>query len=315
MSTFRRVVRTRALVALVAALVLPASACGSSDDDGFRATATVAADHPVALVAEPDGSVLYAERLSGDVRRLGADDTPDPDPVAHVDTVGSESDQRGLVGLARASGGELYATWVRADDRRLVVGRIDGDEPVVIWEGPASSDLANGGTLLVAPDGRLVVGIGDLQQDRALADDPTVANRKVLSLDPAGPPSQTPEVLSTGWNNPFALAYDDEGVLWVADNSPGDQPERIGRGDAPAEEATDLPTDEGEAAPSALVALGGGHLGRCGFLTGRLDAVDVRDGTPRLEGLVVAEPCRTGAALRSDGRIVTAADDQLIVFG
>ena len=50
-------------------------------------------------------------------------------------------------------------------------------------------------------------------------------------LDPTGDPTQSPKVLSQGWNNPFA--YDISGLdhLWVADNSPGTQPERIGRGD------------------------------------------------------------------------------------
>ena len=293
-----------------------AAACGSAGGGPLEASATVAADHPVALVAEPDGSVLYAERLTGEVRRFRADAGLDPEPVARVDTVGSESDQRGLVGLARTEGGALYATWVRPTDGRLVVGRVDGSAPVVVWEGPVSSDLANGGSLAVAPEGRLVIGIGDLQQDRALADDPDVPNRKVLSLDPAGPPSQSPVALSTGWNNPFALTFDDQDVLWVADNSPGDQPERIGRGDRPADAATDLDTaSDGEAAPSALVAMGGGHLGRCGYLTGRLDAVDVRGDEPRLEGLVLAEPCRTGAALLPDGRVVTATDDSLVLFG
>ena len=304
----------------VAAIGLLLAAGCTGDDGGEGAarrtqTATVAASNPVALLAEPDGSLLYAERLTGDVRRVDADGSLDGLPVAHVDVVGAESDQRGLLGLTRASGGGLYAAWVRASDSRLVVGRIDAPTPEIVWEGPISSDLANGGHLATAPDGRLVIGIGDLQQDRELANDSGVPNRKMLSLDPAGAASQTAEILSTGWNNPFAFTYDDAGVLWVADNTPGDQPERIGRGDRPAAEATDLDTEtDGEAAAAALVALGSGRLGRCGFLSGRVDVVDVSDDQPRITDTGLAEPCRTGAAVLSDGRIVTATLDSLVVF-
>ena len=310
-----------ALLGTLTALVLVVVAGCTGDDDGAAGagrrtqTATVAARNPVALLAEADGSLLYAERLTGDVHRLDADGSLVGPPVAHVDVVGAETDQRGLLGLTRASGGGLYAAWVRASDSRLVVGRIDAPAPELVWEGPISFDLANGGHLATAPDGRLVIGIGDLQQDRELANDRNVPNRKMLSLDPSGSADQTPDILSTGWNNPFAFTYDDSGVLWVADNTPGDQPERIGRGDRPAGEATDLDTEaDGEAAPSALVALGGGRLGRCGFLAGRVDVVDVSGEAPRITDTGLAEPCRTGAAVLSDGRIVTATLDSLVVF-
>ncbi len=298
------------MLVAVAVAVVVAGACSSGS--GSAPQVSVPADHPVALLAEADGTLLYAERLTGAVRRVGTDDVLDPEPVATVATSGSVSDQRGLLGLARRDDGSLYAAWTRAADGRLVVGRLGGPEPTIVWEGPPSADLANGGHLAFGPDGRLVIGIGDLLEDRALADDPTVPNRKMLSLDPDGPPAQVPVVLSTGWNNPFAFAFTDDGVLWVADNSPGDQPERIGRGDRPASEASALPTaEQGEAAPSALVALGADRLGRCGFLTGRVDEVVIEGDRASLSGREVAAPCATGAALLVDGRLALALDDAI----
>ncbi len=296
-------------VMIVAALV--GGACASGSDSAPQVS--VPADHPVALLAEADGSLLYAERLTGAVRRVGADGVLDPEPVATVATAGSVSDQRGLLGLARRDDGVLYAAWTRVDDGRLVVGRLGGPEPTVVWEGPPSADLANGGHVAFGPDGRLVIGIGDLLEDRALADDPTVPNRKMLSLDPDGAASQVPVVLSTGWNNPFAFVFTSEGVLWVADNSPGDQPERVGRGDRPAAEASALPTaEEGEAAPSALVVLGTDRLGRCGFLTGQVDEIVIEGDRAGLSGRQVAEPCATGAARLVDGRLALALDDAVV---
>ena len=309
-----RVRRLAGLAVLIASTALvPACAAGQVDGPTTLHVAS-GTGQAVALLAEPDGSVLFAERLTGDVRRLLADGSVAPGVVAHVDVVGTRSDQRGLLGLTRGADGSLYAAWVRPVDRRLVVGRLDGPTPTLVWRGPVTSDLANGGHLAAAPDGRLVIGVGDLQQDRALAADPTVPNRKLLALEPDGAPDQRPEVLSSGWNNPFAFTFTPGGRLWVADNTPGDEPERIGRGDRPASEATDLPTAAlGEAAPSALVALGDGLLGRCGYLSGRLDEVAVSGDAAHLTGRVLGAPCATGAARRPDGRLVLAAADELVV--
>src|SRR5665648_375351 len=103
------------------------------------------------------------------------------------------------------------------------------DSRRIVWCGPPSATLANGGHLAFAPDGRLLIGIGDLQHPRRAqrADTP---NGKLLSLRPDGPPTQRPAVVSSGWNNPFAFTFTPSGTLWVADNSPGTRPERLAPG-------------------------------------------------------------------------------------
>ena len=325
----RRRLRVTAGLTLALIVVLgPAlAACGSDPTPGGSAapgTTTpplvgtrplvAEAAFPVALLGEPDGSLLFAERLTGHVRRVAPGGTLDPEPVAAVGVVGAETDQRGLLGLARDHRGRLFAAWTRSSDGRLVVGQVDVDPPRLVWEGPLSADLADGGHLAVQADGTLVIGIGDLLQPRDLADDPSVPNRKVLALDPEGPPDQAPRILSTGWNNPFALAVGADGTVWVGDNTGAEGPERIGRGDRPPSEATAMGgPGQGEVVPSALVVLDGNRLAMCTYLGRDLREVDVSGGRARLTGRTLAAPCATGAARLADGRVALALPDRILV--
>ncbi len=262
-----------------------------------------------ALWAESDGSLLVGDRLTGRIDRI------DPDgaitPVTQVDVVASADDQRGLLGVARLADGRLFASWTRPGDRRLVVGELDGEpERRLVWEGPVSADAANGGRLL-AVGGELVVGIGDLLADRGLGDDPEVPNRKILALDPDGTPDQRPRVLSAGWNNPFAIAVADDGVVWVADNTGGDGPERLGRADRPATEATALDgPGEGERAASGLVVRDG-RFAVCGYLDRQVEEVRIDGGA--VASVELARPCRTGVVRLVDGRLAMGADDGVAI--
>ncbi|MEJ7585262.1 MAG: PQQ-dependent sugar dehydrogenase, partial [Acidimicrobiales bacterium] len=232
-----------------------------------------------------------------------------PEPVARVDVV-SEPGQRGLLGVAVDAQDNTYAAWTRADDGRLVVGQVAPGTMRLLWLGPPSTDLANGGHLVVGPDGRLVVGIGDLQ-DRARLDDPDAPNGKILSLDPAGRPDQRPRSLSSGWNNPFAFTFLPDGSLWVADNAPGEAPERIGRGDGDGRPRLPLPAKR---APSVLVALGPGRLGLCGFLDGVLREVLVDRDQAEDPGPPVVGSCSVSAARLADGRLALAGEESITSF-
>jgi glucose/arabinose dehydrogenase len=262
---------------------------------------------PAALAALGDRGFLVGERRTGRVRLVTGTGDLDPEPVARVAVISGEDDQRGLLGLA-VDGDRVYASWTRAGDGRLVVGEVTGGGERILWAGPPSSELANGGHLAVVPDGRLVVGIGDLENP-ALVDDSDAPNGKLLTLDPAGPPSQRPRLLSGGWNNPFAFVVAADGAIWVADNAPGDEPERIGRGEGQARGAEPAPLP-GRRAPAALVELAPGRLGLCGYLDGELTVVDVRDGRPRL-GDRLATGCRTGAAMLADGRLAISDGERV----
>ena len=260
---------------------------------------------PAAMLPEADGTLLVGDRLTGRILRLDPVGTAAPEQIDELDVSARTDDQRGLLGLARIADGRLFASWTRPGDGRLVVGEIGRAEPRVVWEGPVSADAANGGRLVVA-DGSLVVGVGDLLGDRDLADDTSLPNRKVLALDPDGVSSQRPRILSSGWNNPFALAVDADGVVWVADNTGGDGPERLGRADRPAGEARPLGgPGPGERAPSGLVALGG-RFGVCGYLSGQVDELGPDAGGDGASALT--RPCRTGVVRLVDGRLAMGTD-------
>jgi hypothetical protein len=285
-------------------------------DDGVDGSAVVeAAAFPVAIVEVTDGAFVYAERQTGAIRLVRGDGQLEPRPVASVPV--TADGQRGLLGLARTGTGDearLFAAWTRPDDGRLVVGQVFPGEPRLIWEGPVSVERGNGGHLDVSPLGELVIGIGDAGA-ADLIEDPDEPNGKMLALDPDGEVDQTPEVLSSGWRNPFAFAHDDDGRLWVADNAPPGQAERIGVGDK--EDGPLLELDE-NLAPSALIVLDDGDLGVCGFLDGQMRQVAVdrgggpgTDPTAELTEDVVVEPCTVAAAQLSDGSTLFATTTEI----
>lgn len=265
----------------------------------------VQAVDPVAPVAMPGGGFLYGERTTGRVVAVDADGNASE--FAQVPD-GLETDgQRGLLGMAvRVEGDspELYGSWT-SDDGALVVGRLAPGPAEVIWQGPLSTDVANGGTL--AFRGReLIIGIGELQAPE-LVDDPTTPNGKILALDPDGPADQEPAVVAGGFHNPFAIAVVG-GDIWVADNAPGSAPERLVRV-APDGSIETLEL-EGRRAPSGLAADAEGDLLLCGFVSGVVERIPVPEtGVRGPAGKIDDLPCATGVAVLADGSIVTTSSD------
>jgi hypothetical protein len=214
--------------------------------------------------------------------------------------------QRGLVGLAVDRRDRTFAAYTRAGDGRLVVAQVAPGAARIVWRGPPSTTLADGGHLAFAADGRLLIGIGDLQNPPATANAAT-ANGKLLALDPDGPPDQQPRVLSHGWNNPYAFAVTEGGDVLVADNAPGRQPERIAQGLAAGgspRAVTDIPE---HIAPSGLAVTGADEIAVCGVRSGRLDRFrHGRNGRWRLVAAIA--PCRYGVARLTDGRLAVSGD-------
>ena len=242
-----------------------------------------------ALVAFEDG-LLYGERKTGRILDL------DGKLVARVDV--SSDRQRGLLGLAVDDDGTVFASWTRGD-RRLVVAAVAPGRQRFVWLGPRSSDLATGGHIAFDPDdGSLVIGIGDLQ-DPGSVSDPKAPNGKLLRLDPDGPPDQEWTTISYGWNNPYAFDFSDDGALWLADNAPGTQEERLLRADPVGTRAV-LPA---RTAPSGLAVVGEDTLVVCGYATMLLLRYRVgANGAPRPDG-TLARDCRLGVVTLADGRV------------
>jgi len=275
------------------ALVVAVAGCGASAAPAQRVLVRRARD-PVALTPLADGGFLYAERTTGRVRRVTATGRLVARPLARVAV--STTGQRGLLGLTTVHG-DVFAAW-SAPSGRLLVARLTPSRRLV-WTGPQTNTLANGGHLATLPDGHIVIGIGDLQGRR----DPNAGS--LLALDPNGPQTQTPRVLSRGWNNPFAFAADRSGAIWVADNSPGRTPERLGRGDREGAPRIALTR---KTAPSGL-ALSDREIFICGFVSGRLDryAVDGDGTSAKPDGDPLATNCATGVARLRGGALVYAA--------
>lgn len=262
---------------------------------------------PSAMAAMPDGGFVYAERLTGDVRLVTPDGRLVSEPLVRLD-VGVTGEQRGLLGLAADADGRVFASWTDVDER-LVVGEVTGGSVRIVWLGPPSADRANGGRIAFAPDGSIVIGIGDLL-DPAAAADPRSPNGKLLRLDPDGVAEQAPEVISSGWNNPFAFTFTPAGALWVADNAPVEEPERFARGDilgAPAH-VSRLPP---HGVPTGLAALGEHRFLLCTYLTRQLRIVTVDDlGLAEL-GAPLAADCSLGVAILADGSVLYANETQI----
>ncbi len=218
------------------------------------------ANEPVAFAIDPQQRVLYAERTTGAIRRINTDGHLEREPLARIPV--STDGQRGLLGLAINGQGRVFiASTEPSGDRNLVVRELQRDEASdgasawrVVWTGPKTETLANGGHLAFAHDGSLLIGVGELAA-KHLRGVPSLATTtspgRIVRLDPNGAAGQRPTVVSAGWHNPYAFAVFDNGALWVADNAPGGTRERIARGDTPLpSEVTEL---ERELIPTALV--------------------------------------------------------------
>ncbi|MFN8131336.1 MAG: PQQ-dependent sugar dehydrogenase [Solirubrobacteraceae bacterium] len=305
---------TPGAAAALAALAAVGAGCGAAGSGPASApvppSAGLAAVPDVAAMAPlPGGGLRVGERRSGRIRDLRAGARPGP-AVARVAV--SAAGQRGLLGLAVDRRGRTFAAWTAPDaGRRLLVGQVSPGPVQLVWRGPRSATLANGGHLALTADGRLVLGVGDLQ-DRARVPDPAAPNGKLLSLDPDAGPGQRPGTLSSGWNNPFAFAVLPGGAIWVADNSAGRAPERLARGDRGAVPARTAALPAGTA-PSGTAAISAGAIAVCGVRSGLLLRYRVGPGgqAAPAPGPPLARDCRLGVARLAGGRLAYSTGTEI----
>lgn len=307
--TGRIVAVTARIVAVTAAVgvIVAAIATGLLEDTRTGTVLVPRAAFPSAMVALPDGGLLFAERATGRVRLVSPNGSIRDRELARV--VVRADGQRGLLGLARTSGGDVFAAWVDPDGS-LLIGRVAPGPVRVLWRGPATRARSNGGRIAFTPDGRLLVGVGDLLE-RELVTDPAAPNGKLLLLDPDGKESQKPEVHSSGWNNPFAFAVDEDGTAWVADNAPGSEPERLARVSSTGV-VTVIAELPARSAPSGLARVPGGVI-VCGFRSRELLGYSLR-GTALGEPVTLAEDCALEVERLVDGRVAYANEREIRVL-
>jgi hypothetical protein len=284
------------------AACLTACGSGSASSAGSTTPPPTARFLIAAMAPLPGGGFLWGDRVTGEIRRVDAAGRPAGGVVARV-TVAT-AHLHGLLGLARAPGGRVFAAWTdRAD--RLTVGRVAPGPTRVIWRAPAFSRFDVGGHLAVTPRGRLLLGVGAgvLPAPGGSQTHPT---GELLLLRPDQGPGQAPVVLSTGWNNPFAFAYTPDGRLWVADNVPGTRGERLARGDLAGRPTHVTPLAPGTA-PSGLAAVSRSRLVLCGFQSHLLQGFRIEAGQRAVAaGAPIARNCWIGVIRLSGGRLAYA---------
>lgn len=222
----------RALRAAITLGIATALAAGAPAPAGAAASRVVVEDtvavgltSPWGLAFLPDGSALVSERDTGFVKRVPAGGGR-PTIVGRAVGVVPEG-EGGLLGLAVPPGPDpryvlAYLTG-RRDNRVVRIGW-DGQRlgrQVPLLTGIPKNTYHDGGRLLVAPDGTLVVATGDAG-DPALAQDRRSLAGKILrvTLDgrPApGNPFRGSPVYSLGHRNVQGLAFDSGGRLWATE--------------------------------------------------------------------------------------------------
>ena len=291
---------TRRLLA-VAALVVTIVACSNEADPELLVDLTGRPPGEIVALRADGEAIEWIERTAGRILRRDADGSTAEVAAAAVSV---EGEQRGLLGHVVLDG-RRFAAWTEPDSLRLVVGELRDDGSVrPVWEGTTTERRAVGGHL-EAFDGQLLLGLGELTgwaRDHG--------SGALVTLDPDGPVEQEPEVVSDGWNNPFAFVVDDDGTILVADNPPAGGSERLAAIDGGDSTVTDLPAPE--RAPSAIALLDDGRIVVCGFLDSELRAYE-RD----VEGFVrVGTPgeCLTGVTVTDSGRTIVATAEGIVAL-
>jgi mono/diheme cytochrome c family protein len=168
----------------------------------------------------------------------------DPPALDLTGRVSTQHDQ-GFLGLAISpDANHLYGYFTdeRGDSNlvawRLTDGRPDpGSERRLLWVSQAGRPAHHkGGALLFGPDGLLYLALGDGGRMADRYDDAQRLDSllgKILRIEPtpeapepylvppdnpfAHRPRARPEVFAYGLRNPFRIAFDDAGALWIAD--------------------------------------------------------------------------------------------------
>jgi glucose/arabinose dehydrogenase len=202
-------------------------------------------DSPIDTTVLADGTVLVAER-DGVVRvLLEANGARPPAGTAGrilVDVTGrtTTDGERGVLAIAvEPDGRELFVSMTDRDGDTLVEayplsgGRITG-APRAIYALPQPRANHNGGAILFAPDGMLLVGLGDgggAGDPEGAGQDLSTPLGSLLRLDVSGTTTvapadnpflgrtdAAPEIAAYGLRNPWRMSIDaPRSELWIAD--------------------------------------------------------------------------------------------------
>ena len=236
----------RLLAALAVPLALGVAACGSDDPDATVTPSPTASptdettpveivgteagtfDQPIMLLARPGDDALWLAERAGTIRRVTAADdgalTAVGDPVLDLGALTVAEGERGLLGMAFDEDGDvLFVSHTDTDGNSDVASyAIDGEtvDPStrdVLFEIDQPYANHNGGHIVLGPDGRLWLGLGDGgsaddPENRAQDDGTLLGKLVAIDLD-SGEAVQ----VAKGLRNPWRFDFDDDGGIWIAD--------------------------------------------------------------------------------------------------
>lgn len=189
---------------------------------------------PWGLAWLPGGDLLITER-PGRVRRLRADGTLEPAPIATVPAL--RDAEAGLLGLAVAPdfvSSRAFFLYLTTDTGGRTRNRVerwvlpdDGSparlERIIIDDIPATS-VHDGGRLRFGPDGHLYVTTGDARDPERARDLSSIAGKVLRVTMEGAAPGDNPQpgnpVYVAGMRNPQGLDWLADGTLVVTDHGP-----------------------------------------------------------------------------------------------
>jgi hypothetical protein len=297
-----------ALSLAVAGLITAAPAAG--------AKLLTKADFAAAMAPLPHGALVYGELASGKIWKVSKAGHRAKHPLTRIRHINSQG-LRGLLGLAVDKRGRIFADWT-GTDAMIHVAKVWPGRRRAVWSPGRDGQEANGGRLAFAADGRLIVTVGDRDHSVTVGPDGPLGpafpgfSGGIYSLDPNAPPSQTPQLLASGFFNPFGLAVTPSGAIWATDNAITPDTDLITRvHDGSAEPFAYI----AHTAPSGLAAIDDNTFAVCGFVSARLDRYIVAaDGTAQLSGPPIAPSCAIGVIRLSDGRLAYATESAIFTI-
>lgn len=190
---------------------------------------------PTNMAFLPDGTLLFTEKETGNVRVVAPDGALIDRPFITLPVIGDA--ERGLLGIAVHPDFErdpwiyLYHSDPRDGLNRLVRVRADGlvagDQPETLLDGiSAVAGYHNGGDLAFGSDGSLFVALGEAHESDRAQDETDIGGKIVRLTAAGGVPPDNPfgpdnPVWSIGHRNSFGLCVDPAtGALWETENGP-----------------------------------------------------------------------------------------------
>ena len=249
--------RTAALVSVIAAAACGGGGGGGGDDQGDDAPGGIDAA-PAPYCSAKAGTALRLTRITNEVVRPVAVAAPAGDPRLFVVEqpgrisviedgarlatpfltieVNDVGDEQGLLGLAfhpaYASNGRFFVFYVQPGSNDLRIAEYhatpsadvaDAGETVILDIPHGNADNHNGGTLAFGPDGRLYASVGDgggANDFYGHGQNPDSHLAKVLRIDVDG--AGGIETYAWGLRNPWKIAFDSAtGDLWIGDVGQG----------------------------------------------------------------------------------------------